>query len=155
MNKELACSFFGHRVVNLNKNQIKTLESDIKTLIVDKGFSYFYFGGLGEFDKTCYEIVSRLKESYPHIKKIYCLIEEKELKNRARLSELSQREFDEMVYFPPDFNYWYTRIYYRNCEIIKNSDYVIFFAKEDKNSGAYKALSFAKKIKKPYKNYFE
>ncbi|MBO5102576.1 MAG: hypothetical protein J6C13_00610 [Clostridia bacterium] len=144
------CSFFGHREVNLTKSEIIKLKDLIITLVKEKGFNIFLFGGFGEFDALCLKLVTELKEEYPNIKRIYCLENEKYLKKKYKLNNF----YDEVIYLPVDFDYWYTRIYYRNIEIIKHSDLIVFYAEERKDSGAYKALKFAKSIKKPFINIY-
>ena len=50
---------------------------------------------------------------------------------------------------------FYSRIYFRNCEIIDHSDYCVFCVDENAdNSGALKALKYAKKKKKTLTNIF-
>ena len=146
-----SCSFFGHRKIVIDDNLINFLHQHIEWLIIN-GFDTFYFGGFGEFDDLCYIIVSKLKKEYSHIKRIFCLSDRKHLNPKKRPSYLNAEEYEDFLYFELDFDYWYQRIYFRNCEIIKNSDYIIFFVTNTENSGANKALDFAKKIKKNYIN---
>ena len=108
-------------------------------LIVEKGYAIFLFGGFWDFDELCYNIVSHLKEKYPKLKRIYCVHDEKYLLECKRPAYLRSMDCEEVIYFPLSFDYWYTRIYYRNCEMIKRSDYIIFYAENRKDSGAYKA----------------
>ena len=51
-----------------------------------------------------------------------------------------------------DYDYWFNRIYYRNCEMINQSDFILFYAQNQQNSGAYKAFKYAKKDKKDFMN---
>ena len=151
MNK--ICSFFGHREI-ANK---EFLQGKVVTLIkklIKGGFTIFLFGGFGEFDKLCYEAVSYIKETYPTIKRVYCVSDERHLIENKRPKYLRAEDYEEFVYLAPRFDYWYTRIYYRNCEMIEKSDYVIFYAENKKDSGAYKALKYAIRRKKEYVNIF-
>ena len=134
----------------MNKKVVTLIEDLIK-----KGFTVFLFGGFGEFDELCHKAVSRMKEKYPMIKRVYCLIEEKHLIAHKRPKYLRAEDYEEFTYFSPSFDYWYKRIYYRNCEMIEKSDYVIFYAENRKDSGAYKALKYATKCKKECINIFD
>ena len=149
------CSFFGHRQITNTENLRKAINCLVEKLIVEKGYQIFLFGGLGAFDELCYEIVSALKEKYPSIQRVYCVHDEKYLLPSKRPDYLHKTVYEEFIYLPLAFEYWYKRIYYRNCEMIEKSDYVIFYAKNKQDSGANKALKYAKKRKKEYVNLFD
>ena len=68
--KRQSCSFFGHRKISLNVEQVKNLERLIEELIVKYNVQYFLFGSRSEFDALCHKIVSQLKKKYPHIIRI-------------------------------------------------------------------------------------
>ena len=150
MNK--ICSFFGHRKIENKEELYQTVSCLVEKLIAEKGYDVFLFGGFGEFDELCYNIVSCLKERYSAIKRVYCVHDEKYLLEHRRSAYLSAMDYEEFIYFPLSYDYWYTRIYYRNCEMIEKSDFVIFYAENRQSSGAYKALAYAKKRKKEYLN---
>ena len=143
-----SCSFFGHRDFEPNNGLKQELCNLIEKLILEKDCKTFYFGGFGDFDCECYKIVSKLKEKYPYIRRIFCLPDKKHEKERKRPSWIQEYLCEEYVYLDLTYDYWYTRIYYRNCEIIKNSDFVIFYVNTNLNGGANKALNFAKKQKR-------
>ena len=67
---------------------------------------------------------------------------------------MQDEDYEQFIYLALSYDYWYTRIYYRNCAMIDRSDYVVFYAEERENSGAYKALRYVVKQKKPYINLF-
>ena len=143
------CTFFGHYKIEITDDLKHLLHTKIESLILD-GFSTFLFGGLSEFDDLCYKIVSLLKTKYSHIERVFCFYNEKDLAKPPKWTK--DLEYDRFTYFPLSFNWWYKRIYFRNCEMILNSDYVIFYVSHEENSGAYKALKFAKQNKKEYSN---
>ena len=58
-----------------------------------------------------------------------------------------REDYDEITYLAPSFEGWYKSIYFRNCAMIDESAYVIFYAEKRENSGAYKAYQYAKKKK--------
>jgi len=143
------CSVFGHSQLFDDRNLLKTrLEREFLNLIVNKDVKKFLFGGFGEFDFLCYEIVSELKKEFPFIQRIHCVENERLLRQDKRPLWLKNREYEQIIYLEPDFKYWYTQIYYRNLEMIKTSDYIIFYIRNTENSGAYKALKFANNTNK-------
>ncbi|MBQ8431006.1 MAG: hypothetical protein IJX26_03600 [Clostridia bacterium] len=148
------CSVFGHCSIIITKE----LESKLlKTLeyLIKKGCEYFYFGGFGMFDELCHKLVSELKKTYKHIKRIYCLSDPRHLRINKRPKYLRNEDYEDFIYLDLDFDWWYKRIYYRNCAMIDRSDIVLFYAEERENSGAYKALKYAKQTKKQIINLFE
>jgi len=148
------CSFFGHREIELTEELCARATAEIFKS-VDFGCRIFYFGGYGEFDELCYKIVSKIKDEKPRlgIKRIYCVAKEEYLRKKVRY--FRAQDYDEVIYLPPLFDGWYKSIYYRNCAMIDNSDYIIFYAEERKDSGAYKALKYAsRKHKKVIVNIF-
>lgn len=144
------CSFFGHRKVEEDIDE--RIKEKVEDLIVSQGVEIFLFGGFGEFDELCHKIVSTLKLKYPQIKRCFCLIDERHLQKAKRPKYLLDEDYEEFLYLPLEYDYWYTRIYYRNCEMIDKSDYIVFYAMEKKESGAYKALTYARKKKKQWIN---
>ena len=122
---------------------------------VDGGCRDFYFGGYGNFDKLCLEIVTKIKEERPEleIRRIYCVPQERYLRKRVRY--FKREDYDEITYLTPSFEGWYKSIYFRNCAMIDRSDLVIFYAEIRENSGAYKAYKYAKRKNKEMVNLWE
>ena len=146
-----SCSCFGTTKLPITEELKQKAKAVILDLLV-KGFRIFYFGGFGEFDDMCYQIVSEFKEQYQDIHRIFCVADPRWTRISKRPRWLNEETYEEIVYLDLDFDWWYQRIYFRNCEMINRSDFVIFFAQEDNNSGAYKALKHAKLKKKEYIN---
>lgn len=65
---------------------------------------------------------------------------------------LNSVDYEEIIYLDLDFDYWYTRIYYRNVEMVNRSDIVVFYVNHSEQSGAYKILQYAIKKEKQYIN---
>lgn len=147
------CSVFGHSTILITKELKNKLFETFENLI-KQGCKNFYFGGLGEFDELCYKIVSELKLTYKHIKRIFCLSDSRHLRISKRPKWLKPEDYEEFVYLNLQFDWWYKRIYYRNCAMIDKSDIVIFYVEERENSGAYKAFKYAKRIKKEIINLY-
>ena len=146
MTKEKICSFFGHRTVDAKEDIIELIKTEIYKAI-EFGCATFYFGGYGEFDDLCYQVLTEvMRENLElNLKRKYCVSQERFL--RKKTPYFNREDYDEVVYLVPSFDGWYKSIYFRNCAMIDNSDYVVFYAEERQDSGAYKALKYAKKQK--------
>ena len=150
--KNKTCSFFGHRDIEITQDLINKLKSIIEDLIVNKEYKTFYFGGFGNFDDLCYKVVSELKIKHPFIKRVFCLYDPRHTRVSKRPKWITKEEYEDYIYLDLEFDYWYQRIYFRNIEMINQSDFIVFYINKTENSGAYKALQYAKKKKKPFVN---
>ena len=149
------CSFFGHSSIEITDKLKVQLQEKLTQLIVNENIDCFFFGGFGMFDDLCYKIVSELKKGYPNISRVFCTADLRWLRPSKRPKWLNEEEYEEITYLDLKFDYWYTRIYYRNCEMIDQSDYVIFYVKDEENSGAFKAMQHAIKKKKQFINIYD
>ena len=150
------CTFFGHREIRLTDELIGKLKKRILDLIKN-GFDIFYFGGFGDFDELCWKIVTYYKKQYSYIKRIYVCEDYKFIdRPHKRPNWLRDENYEEFIYLDISYTGFYKRIYFRNCEMINQSDYIIFYVTNNvSNSGAYKALEYAKRKKKNYVNILE
>ena len=146
-----SCSVFGHSEIDINEDLKNRLWNKFESLIKEN-FGKFYFGGFGAFDELCWEIVTKLKEKYPYIKRVFCLTDPKHQSVSKRPKWLTEEDYEEIVYLDLVFDYWYKRIYFRNIETINRSDYIVFYVRRTQNSGAYKAMQYAIRKKKPFVN---
>ena len=149
MEENKICSFFGHRDVEITDELYATTTAEI-IKAVDFGCRLFYFGGFGDFDDLCYKIVTKLSNENPNlkIKRVYCVAQERYLHRKSRY--FRHEDYDDVTHLPPAFDGWYKSIYFRNCAMIDNSDFIIFYAEEREDSGAYKAYKYSKKRKNKY-----
>ena len=140
----MICSFFGHRTLEITDELYAIVSAEILRL-VDLGCRIFYFGGYGDFDDLCFQIVKKIKENHAEygIRCVCCVPQERDLRKRERYTQ-----YDEVVYLMPSFDGWYKSVYFRNCAMIDESDVIIFYAEERQNSGAYKAYKYAKTKRK-------
>ncbi len=69
--KEHCCCFFGHRKTAETEELRDKLYAIVENLIKDYEFDTFLFGSKSEFDDLCLNIVTDLKEKYPHIQRVY------------------------------------------------------------------------------------
>jgi len=70
-NKAHTCCFFGHRKIKETEALINKVYTVTEELIKDCSVHTFLFGSKSKFDELCLNIVTELKEKYPHIKRIY------------------------------------------------------------------------------------
>lgn len=132
--------------------EIKNRVKELIVKLVSDGFKSFYFGGFGKFDDLCWEIVTDIKASTPEITRTFCLTDVRHMRLNKRPKYLRDFDYEHFVYLDLEYDYWYKRIYYRNCEMINLSDFVIFYTFANKESGAYKAYKYALRIKKAHIN---
>ena len=62
--------FIGHRSIIKSEELISLLKETITSLI-DKGAKTFLFGSMSEFSDLSWQIVTKLKNKYPFIKRVY------------------------------------------------------------------------------------
>ena len=142
-----SCCVFGHSEIIVTEE----LENELYTtfeILIQKGCEIFYFGGLGQFDALCYKIICKLKKVYPHIQRIFCLSDPRHQRTSKRPKWLKDECYEKFIYLNLEFDWWYKRIYFRNCAIIDISDVVVFYVEKQENSGAYKAYKYAKRKQK-------
>ena len=145
-----AISFFGHSDCECTSELFEKVYALVKYGIMFEGVQIFYFGGFSAFDTMCWEVVTKLREEFSHIQRVFCVPQYKWLRKPPKWFNKTDYE---AVEFPTlKFEYWYTSIYYRNCAVIDQSDFIIFYAQERARSGAFKALQYAKKQKKDFIN---
>ena len=148
------CCIFGHREIEVTNELTLRLKNVFVDLIVNKKVKNFFFGGFGEFDDLCHRIITELKEKYSYIKRVYVCEDYKFIdRPQKRPKWLTNNDYEEFTYFNMRYTGFYQRIYFRNCEIINNSVYCVFYVDINKKySGAKKALEYAIKKKKEYVN---
>lgn len=143
--ENIICSFFGHRNIEVTNKLCELVSTEISKALA-LGCRTFYFGGYGDFDELCYNIVTSIKKEKADldIKRVYCVPRENDL----RKSTLHHSDrYDQITYLMPVFAGWYKSIYFRNCAMIDESTVIIFYAEEREGSGAYKAYKYAKRKK--------
>ena len=71
MAKKNTCCFKGHRETKDTKDLRLRLSSAVENLIKAEKVDTFLFGSKSRFNDICYEIVTKIKEKFPHIKRVY------------------------------------------------------------------------------------
>ena len=155
MEKEKTCAFFGHRNIEDKALLFTKILEIIENLIKNQNFAQFLFGGYGEFDELCHCAVTALREKYPLIKRVFCYSNEKEFCKLKSKGIIKNYEYEDFKFIPLVYDYWYTRIYFRNCKMVDESDCIIFYVTKNAGSGAYKILQYAQKSKKEIINVSE
>ncbi len=160
--KTNTCCFIGHRAI-FETEELKTqLYEIIEKLIVEKQVDTFLFGSKSQFNRLCLELVTEIKEKYPHIKRIYVRAEYPYISEHYK-NYLLERYED--TYYPETIIGSGRAVYIkRNYEMIDNSRFCIVYYNEKQvpatgKSGTKIALDYAIKkgkhvIKLPIPNGF-
>ena len=149
MREATICSFFGHRDVEVTEELRAKTGAEIKN-VIDLGCRIFYFGGYGDFDALCHEIVTEIQKETPTlgIHRVYCVSQERYLYKNVRY--FKRESYEEILYLTPSFEGWYKSIYFRNCAMIDKSHFILFYAEKRENSGAYLAYQYAMRKKEKH-----
>ena len=144
--KEKTCCFFGHREINETEELKSKLIEIIEKLIVDEKVDTFLFGSKSQFNSLCLELVTEIKEKYPHIKRIYVRAEYPDI-NEHYIKYLL--ESYEETYYPEHIRSSGRAAYVeRNYEMINKSKFCIVYYDEPnapttRKSGTKIALDYA------------
>ena len=129
MSNEKACCFFGHRKIVETPELIDRLVKEIEVLITEKDVGTFYFGSKSQFDDLCHKVVTKLKEKYPHIKRVYVRSAYQHIPDWYENSLLQHYE---ATYFPEHIEKAGRASYVeRNQEMIKKSGFCIVYYDEN------------------------
>lgn len=145
------CCFIGHRTIDETEELVERLSDLIENLINNENTDTFLFGSRGRFNRLCYELVTKHKEKYPHIKRVYVRAEYPYISDSYKAMLL--REYED-TYFPERVLGAGKAAYSeRNEELIRNADICVFYYREslaptNSRSGTKIALDYAKKQKK-------
>ncbi len=140
------CCFLGHRTINDTDDLRTKLTESIEKLITEEKVDTFLFGSKSEFDRLCVGLVTKLKEKYPQVKRIYVRAEFPYI-NDDYLTYLLKYYDD--TYYPEKLHGSGRAAYVkRNYEMINNSKYCIIYYDEahaptTRKSGAKIALDYA------------
>ena len=150
MKTHTAC-FIGHRTINETEDLKSKLNEIIEKLIVDENVDTFLFGSKSRFNSLCLELVTKIKEKYPHIKRVYVRAEYPYISERYKNYLL---KIYEDTYYPEKIiNSGRAAYVERNYEMIDNSRFCIVYYDETnapttRKSGTMVAFDYAIKIQK-------
>lgn len=145
------CCFFGHRTINETEELKAKLYKTIESLVVNENVDTFLFGSKSHFNSLCLELVTKLKEEYPHIKRIYVRAEFPVISDEYKAYLLKNYED---TYYPENLIGAGKAVYVeRNIEMINRSLFCIVYYDESNTpttgkSGTKIALDYAIMCKK-------
>lgn len=142
--KEKVVAFAGHRYewhcIGVEEKLLNTLEE-----LICKGYTIFYDGGYGAFDKKSAQIVLKLKHKYPHIKLIRILTYYHYDKEKYELTNC----YDGSILPDIEEQHYKQKITKRNEWIVDNCDILVCHIENTYKSGAYNTVKYAQKQNKP------
>ncbi|MBE6727595.1 MAG: DUF1273 domain-containing protein [Ruminococcaceae bacterium] len=145
------CCFFGHRMINETEELKSKLNEIIEKLITNENVDTFLFGSKSRFNSLCLELVTKIKEKYPHIKRIYVRAEYPYISEDYKKYLLKSYED---TYYPEKIRGSGRAAYVeRNYEMINQSRFCIVYYNEQPTlqthkSGTELALKYAVKHKR-------
>ncbi|MBQ7090866.1 MAG: DUF1273 family protein [Clostridia bacterium] len=143
------CCFFGHRTIDETEALTTRLYETIERLITDEEIDTFLFGSKSRFNDLCLEIVTKMKEKYPHIKRIYVRAEYPYIDERYKRYLL--QDYEDTYYPEKILHAGKARYIERNYEMMDQSTVCVFFYDEKAatpKSGTKIALDYASKHQK-------
>ena len=143
MEENKIVAFAGHRYEWQSIGVENKLENILEELI-NQGYTIFYDGHYGAFDKKCKDAVVKLKSKYPQIKLYYIQTYYKHKKEDNFLSSI----YDGAIYPDIEEYYFKQKITKRNEWIVDHCDILVCHIEETYKSGAYQMVKYAKKIGK-------
>lgn len=122
------CCVIGHRKIDDTEALRKRVYDTIIALI-GEGADTFLFGSRSKFDSLCLEIVTDIKQRFPHIRRIYVRAEYSNISEDYERYLLSM--YDE-TYFPENVKGAGRASYVkRNFDMIDKADLCIFYYNKD------------------------
>lgn len=140
----MVVTFCGHSQCLLNSEEIKELEKCLTEIIMQEPRCTFYLGGYGNFDRICFEVLTKLKQRYKTVQRVFVT---PYISNYYKLKAFS-KTYDEIIYPPIENTPLKFAIDKRNRWMIENSDLLICYIAYS-FGGAYKTYKYAihKKLK--------
>ena len=144
------CCFIGHKEIDETQELKAKLCKEIESLIEDEGVDTFLFGSKSRFDSLCLELVTKVKEKHPHIKRVYVRAEYPVIDDSYKAYLL--RSYEDTYYPEKIVGAGKASYVERNHEMIDKSRFCVFFydsaSVATRKSGTEIALAYAKKKKK-------
>lgn len=146
--RDNTCCCIGHRTIRETEELKVRLQETLESLIVNQCVDTFLFGSKSRFNGLCLELVTKLKEKYPHVKRVYV---------RAEFPYISEEyqnyllESYEETYYPEKMLFAGKAAYVkRNYVMIDRSNFCIVYYEEEsapksRPSGTRIALDYAVK----------
>lgn len=145
------CCFFGHRAIRETEALRAQLLKAVEKLIKSENVNTFLFGSKSRFDRLCLELVTEMKERYPHVKRIYVRAEFPDITDDYHAYLM---KFYDETYYPEKLIGSGKAVYVeRNYEMIRRSRFCVVYydpslISDTRKSGTEIALAYAVKQKK-------
>lgn len=118
------CCFIGHRKLNHSDELFMKARKKIEDLIAHN-VSIFLFGSNSQFNDLCWQIVTDLKEVYPHLLRIYLRAEYEYIHNDY--ADYILKSYDKTYFATNAHNAGRLAYIKRNEEMINESDICFFY----------------------------
>lgn len=143
-----ACCFLGHRETRHTEELEKQVYSIAQKLVLEENVDTFLFGSKSRFNSLCYEQVTKIKEKYPHIKRIYVRAEFPYIDENYKQYLL--KSYEDTYYPPKAIGAGRAAYVERNREMIDKSKFCVIYYQgsslpEGRKSGTKVALEYARK----------
>ena len=151
-------AFIGHRKIEERGGLRQKITDSVTALIEKKKADTFLFGSKSEFNDLCYEVVSELKDEYPHIRRIDVRATNEHLPQMY--IDITLKYYEETVFPESVSGAGYRSYIKRNQAMIDMCNILItYFDKEycqsvGRISGTRKAVEYAIKKNKQMINLF-
>ena len=145
-NPMYTCCFFGHRIIDETDELKNRLSDVIEKLIIEQKIDTFLFGSKSRFDSLCLELVTKIKEKYTHIKRIYVRAEYPVISDDYK--EYLLKSYED-TYYPENIVGAGRAVYVqRNRDMINNSRFCVVYhelncSSTTRKSGTKIALDYA------------
>ena len=146
--QENTCCFFGHRNIIETEELKAQLTETVEKLITEEKVDTFLFGSGSSFNSLCLDLVTQIKEKYPHVKRIYVRAEFPYITDQYLAYLL--KSCDDTYYPEKILGAGRAAYVERNYEMINKSKYCIVYYDEQcapstRRSGTKIALDYAVK----------
>lgn len=151
MNESHTCCIIGHRTITETEDLYWKLYDIIEKMIINESVDTFLFGSKSRFNDYCLDLITKIKEKHPHIKRIYVRAEYPYISEHYRNYVLKSYED---TYYPKQLIGSGRSVYVRrNYEMIDNSRFCLVYydektAPSNRKSGTEIALEYAVKKQK-------
>ena len=150
----MVITFLGHSSLYVTDKLRNELYHTIKKIIHQGDSVSFYCGGYGDFDNLCARICRSIKKESPFCEIFFITPYITESQQRKIKELMDEKLYDDVIYPPLENIPPRIAIIKRNEWMIQKADVIIAYVKHT-YGGAYKALQYAKKKKKPLINLAE
>ena len=150
--------FIGHRKIEEGEELRQKLTDIITSLTGKEKADTFLFGSKSEFNDLCYEVVTELKNKYPHIRRIEVRASNEYLPQMYL--DITLKFYEETVFPESVGGAGYRSYIKRNQAMIDMCDILVTYFDKDyqlpagKTSGTMKAVEYALKKNKRIINLF-